>query len=56
MYCSDPKDVEFIYHNDGKYPARMHIEAWREYRREKGLPMGVLIELSKGACILVRVY
>lgn len=44
VYCSDPKDVEFVYHNDGKYPARMHIEAWREYRRDKGMPMGVLID------------
>ncbi|XP_072037258.1 1,25-dihydroxyvitamin D(3) 24-hydroxylase, mitochondrial-like [Amphiura filiformis] len=44
VHCMDTKDIEFVYHNDGKYPQRMHIEAWREYRRENNMPFGVLID------------
>ena len=41
---SDPKDIETVYHNSGKYPERIHIEAWKEHREKNGRPYGVLIE------------
>ena len=46
VIISDPKDIEWLMKNDGKYPARTRFEPWIEYRKMRGKPLGILLRLS----------
>ena len=39
----DPVDIEQVYRHSGKYPQRIQIEAWQDYRVKRGEEFGVLI-------------
>ncbi|XP_077977218.1 1,25-dihydroxyvitamin D(3) 24-hydroxylase, mitochondrial-like [Glandiceps talaboti] len=41
---SDPKDVEHVLRNEGKYPMRMLTEPWTLYRDYRGYSYGVLLK------------
>lgn len=40
---ADPKDVENMYRNEGKYPKRMEMPMWVHARKKFGLPLGVFL-------------
>ncbi|XP_077994779.1 1,25-dihydroxyvitamin D(3) 24-hydroxylase, mitochondrial-like [Glandiceps talaboti] len=39
----DPKDLEKVYQNEGKYPMRIPIQPWIQYRNYRGYSCGVVL-------------
>lgn len=43
VLTSDPKAIECMYRAEGKYPKRPEAEAWLSHRRERSLPLGIIL-------------
>ncbi|XP_035690421.1 probable cytochrome P450 49a1 [Branchiostoma floridae] len=42
VVISDPKEIEKVFRNEGRYPERVQLESVRTYREIKKLPIGVV--------------
>lgn len=43
VVTSDPKAIECMFRGEGKYPKRPEASPWLSYRRDRNLPLGVLL-------------
>ncbi|XP_033110062.1 cholesterol side-chain cleavage enzyme, mitochondrial-like [Anneissia japonica] len=40
----DPKFVEKVFRAEGKYPERMEIKPWKDYRLTRNIPLGLFLK------------
>ena len=56
VYLHDPRDVEYLLRNEGKYPRRTAFTSWLLHRQDGGLPLGLLLQLVLCIDLYMHVY
>ena len=43
VFLHDPQDIRDLLHQEGMYPRRTELPAWKMYRKESGYASGILL-------------